>query len=41
MYFLVDEKIKPKVLACSFEITVLTNFENLSSNLFKDPKAAI
>jgi hypothetical protein len=27
---LVDEKIKLKILACSFEITVLTNFENLA-----------
>ncbi len=34
--FLVDEKIKLKVLACSFEITYY--FENPSSN---SPKAAI
>jgi hypothetical protein len=30
--FLVDEKIKLNVLACSFEITYGTNFENLFSN---------
>ncbi len=27
---LADEKIKLKVLACSFEITILTNFKNLA-----------
>jgi hypothetical protein len=31
------EKIKFKVLACSFE----TNFKMLSVTLFRDPKAAI
>jgi hypothetical protein len=35
---LVDENIKLKVLAGSFDIT---NLENLSSNPLYDPKAAI
>jgi hypothetical protein len=37
--FLVDKKIKFKVLTCSFEIAYY--FENPSGNPFKDPKAAI
>jgi hypothetical protein len=38
-YFLVDEIIKLKVLACSFEI--IYYFENVFSTLFKDPRAAV
>jgi hypothetical protein len=39
-FFLVDEKIELKVLACPFEL--LTNFENPSNNPLQRPyKAAI
>jgi hypothetical protein len=37
VYFLVDEKIKLKVLACFFEIIYCTNFENPSSNPLQRP----
>jgi hypothetical protein len=35
--FLVDEKIKPKVLACSLKL--LTNFEKPSSNPLQSSKS--
>jgi hypothetical protein len=38
--FLVDEKIKPKVLACSLEITHKV-LKNLPVTRFKDPKVAM
>jgi hypothetical protein len=39
--YLVDEKIKLKVLACSFEITLILKKNPSSNPLQEDPKAAI
>jgi hypothetical protein len=41
MFFLVDEKIKIKVLAWSFERNLLLIMKILPVTRFKDPKAAI